>query len=174
MLHPAQIAGKGRSRKRVDPVTGMMRLLAVVLVALALALSGMAAAMPMAKARGGMVFVICTGGGSATVTLDQDGNPVAPMKDCANCPACLAPTALPTPPVRGLPARDLTYRVLQARVSTLTLPARPHLRPETRGPPPAARERLDMAPFGTPADLAADNVHGMQRFRGRTQPAART
>lgn len=173
MPHPSQIAGKGSPRIRVTPAAGMMRVLAVALMALALALSGMAAAMPLAKAPGGAVFVICAEGGSATVMLDQDGNPVAPVKDCANCPDCLAPTALLTIPSRGLPVRHATFHTVQARVNTLTLPARPHLRPETRGPPPAARERLDMALTGSFADIATRDGHGMQRFRGRTQPAAR-
>jgi len=111
-----------------------MRILVVALMELALALSGMAAAMPLRKPPGGTVFVVCADGGSATVTLDQDGNPVAPMKDCANCPDCLAPTALFDPPSRGLPERSATYHAIQTTVTDLTLPARPYLRPETRGP----------------------------------------
>ena len=176
MPHLAQRTGKGSPRIRVtaSPAIRAQGIVLVILMAVALLLSGMAAAMPLAKAPGGAVFVICAEGGSATIILDQDGNPVAPMKDCANCPDCLAPTALLTSPSRGLPLRHATYRTVQARVNTLTLPARPHLRPETRGPPPAARERLDMALTGKTADIATKDGHGMQRFRGRTQPAART
>ena len=174
MLHPAQIAGKERSRNRVMPAADVMRILTLALMALALALSGMATAMPLTKAPGGAVFVICADGGSATVTLDQNGNPVAPEKDCANCPNCLAPAALFVPPARDLPQRFAICRPERKAADTLTLPGRPHLRPETRGPPPAARERLDMALTGKTADIATKDGHGMPRFRGRTQPAART
>ncbi len=176
MPHLAQRTGKGSIRIRVtaSPVTRAQGILLVILTAVALTLSGMATATSFAKTPDGTAFVICAEGGSATIILDQDGNPVAPMKDCANCPDCLAPTALLTTPSRDLPVRHSTFHTVQARVNTLTLPARPHLRPETRGPPPAARERLDMALTGNTADIATKDGHGMQRFRGRTQPAART
>ena len=176
MQRPAHIGGKGSPRIRVTPAPAIRAqgILLVILMAVALTLSGMATATSFAKTPDGTAFVICAEGGSATIILDQDGNPVAPMKDCANCPDCLAPTALLTTPSRGLPLRHATYRTVQARVNTLTLPARPHLRPETRGPPPATHERFETAPFGTLADLAADSGHGIQHFCGRTQPAART
>ena len=176
MQRPAHIGGKELPRSRVIlAVAGRAQgIVLVILMVVALLLSGMATATPFAKTPDGTAFVICAEGGSATIILDQDGNPVAPMKDCANCPDCLAPTALLTAPSRGLPLRHATFHTVQARVNTLTLPARPHLRPETRGPPPAARERLDMALTGKTADIATKDGHGMQRFRGRTQPAART
>lgn len=176
MPHLAQRTGKGLPRIRVTPAPAIRAqgIVLVILIAVALLLSGMAAATPFAKTPDGTAFVICAEGGSATIILDQDGNPVAPMKDCANCPDCLAPTALLTTPSRGLPQRSVTYRPVQTVVNTLTLPAPPHLRPETRGPPPAARERLDMALTGKTADIATRDGHGMQRFRGRTQPATRS
>ena len=155
------------------PATRAQGIVLVILMAVALLLSGMAAATPFAKMPDGTAFVICAEGGSASIILDRDGNPVAPMKDCANCPNCLAPTALPTIPSRGLPVRHATFHTIQVRVNTFTLPACPHLRPETRGPPPAARERPDMALIGSLADIASKDGHGMRRFRGRTQPAAR-
>ena len=175
MQRPAHIGGKELPRSRVIlAVAGRAQgIVLVILTAVALLLSGMATATPFAKTPDGTAFVICAEGGSATIILDQDGNPVAPMKDCANCPDCLAPTALLTTPARTLPVRHATFHTVQARVHTLTLPARPHLRPETRGPPPVARERLDMALTGKTADIATKDSHGMQRFRGRTQPAAR-
>ena len=175
MQRPAHIGGKELPRSRVIlAVAGRAQgIVLVILMVVALLLSGMATATPFAKTPDGTAFVICAEGGSATIILDQDGNPVAPMKDCANCPDCLAPTALLTTPARTLPVRHATFHTVQARVHTLTLPARPHLRPETRGPPPVARERLDMALTGKTADIATKDSHGMQRFRGRTQPAAR-
>ena len=176
MPHLALRTGKGSPRIRVTPAAAIRAqgIVLVILMAAALLLSGMAAATPFAKTPDGTAFVICAEGGSATIILDQDGNPVAPMKDCANCPDCLAPTALLTTPSRGLPIRRAAFHTVQARADSLTLPARPHLRPETRGPPPAARERLDMALTGKTADIATKDGHGMPRFRGRTQPAART
>lgn len=144
-----------------------------ILVALSLIVSGMAAAMPLSKAPGGTAFVICAETGSSTIYLDRSGNPVAPMKNCANCPDCLLPTALLTPPSPELPERHASWHLDQAHAAEVVLPARPHLRPETRGPPPAARERLDMAPVGISVAMAAKDGRGIQSFCGRTQPAAR-
>ncbi|WP_432616741.1 DUF2946 family protein [Albidovulum sp.] len=175
MQQPGQIAGRGRSRKGVIPAAAgsIHRLCIAILVALSLMVSGVASAMPLSKAPGGTAFVICAETGSSTIYLDRSGNPVAPMKNCGTCPHCLLPTALLTPPSAEVPARCAIWESAQIRAAEATLPARPRLRPETRGPPPAACERLDMAFVGISVGVAAKDRHGIQRFRGRTQPAAR-
>jgi hypothetical protein len=176
MQHSAQIAGKGRSRERVTPAAevNVRRMCIAILVALSLIVSGMAAAMPLSKAPGGAAFVICAGNGPSTIYLDRNGKPVAPMKDCANCPDCLLPTALPTSPSQGIPERYATYHPAEAHATGLVLPAFPHLRPETRGPPPVARECLQAAPTGIIAGRAAKDSRGKSPFHGRTNLAART
>lgn len=173
MQRIAQNAGKGASRNRVNlGAAGRVHCTCVViLLAVSLMLSGMAAAMPFAKAPGGEVFVICAEGGSTRIYIDQYGNPVAPMKDCANCPDCLAPFALPATPSRGLSDRRATYRPGQATAHDLSVPAPPYLRPETRGPPSVVSACLDVAPVGRSAGTATKDNQRLQSACGWTQPA---
>jgi len=76
----------------------------------------------------GFEVTLCTGDGPVTVTLDGQGNPVAPAH---HCPACIL--ALPLPPV--------PVALAQPALRVLALPAPPSAKQPARAPvratPPA-------------------------------------
>lgn len=132
-----------KESSRLPALTGGMdtiqRLGLTVVLALALAFAGGVQALPLVHGLGGEEIVICSDGGIETIMLDRDGNPVGPADSCATCPDCLSVDSVDLPEPGALPVNGEAIAV-SARRLPVELPclSRPHLRPETRGPPPVA------------------------------------
>lgn len=105
-----------------------------------LCLALVAGSVTMAVARGQSAaltgagtFVICTGYGVTTITLDSDGNPVGPVYLCPDCLAGLAACIVPDQTVLPMP---MTSARAQRPLRLAWLPPRPPmLAPLARGPP---------------------------------------
>lgn len=114
-------------------------LLVTLVLALALAFAGAARAMPLAHGLDQQTFVICSDGGSKTVTVDREGVPVQPSNACLSCPECLggSPFAFTLPETARLTAEtaDAAPFVLKAVARSPIL----HQRPVSRGPPPVGK-----------------------------------
>ena len=99
----------------------------------------------MIHAQGMQAIVICSDHGAETIYLDRDGVPTRPMQSCLTCPDCLGAAALDIALPQGVQARHEAPVFRLALPSDPAVPARPRLRPETRGPPPATHGTHDMA-----------------------------
>lgn len=107
-----------------------------LILSLALALVSQTMAVTRAQAmQPGQTLVICSGYGVATITLDADGNPTAPVHPCPDClaglgmilPASASAPAAPQGYARSAPVSETYF------VPTVFWPVGP-----ARGPPPAA------------------------------------
>lgn len=111
-----------------------LRVLCGLFLALVLSLTSVTMAVARGQMTGAMTLELCDGhGGTATVTLDADGNPVDSTQ---HCPDCLIATPAPAGDPVMAPARPLTRS--EPHVCALPLdadqPAAPE--PAARGPPP--------------------------------------
>lgn len=154
-------------------MAGIRQMVVVAVLALALALSGQARALPLVHSAGMGAVVICSDMGMQTIYLDASGAPAKFPSDCATCPECTAAPALFTPPppvgaaARGRAGHD------PIRLARQAVPPSRHLRPETRGPPPEARAVNDMAPAAVPQFAAPRHSTGPCHRIGRSQTEAR-
>lgn len=105
-----------------------------LLLALTLAFSGASRAAGLLSAEG-TSMIICADGGAVAITLDAEGNPVAPGAAHRHCPDCFAPAgaALADHPPSAVPA-TFVARSFAVPLTHVPRPAR-HTRPEPRGPP---------------------------------------
>lgn len=76
-----------------------LRLTLSLLLCLGLALTGGTMAVMRGQMAQSFTMVICTGHGTATVTLDADGNPVDFMHACPDCTLTLAVPGFDSPVV---------------------------------------------------------------------------
>ena len=152
-----------------------IRLLHVLLIALAFALGGGPRVHAMAGGPGGMALVICSEEGARTIYLDASGNPASPMGDCAKCLNCLAASG-PGVAVAGLILTMPAARHRRAVSPARALPRqRRHHRPQSRGPPPeapgsvrtAAPKTRSRVAAGCELDRMACPVSGLRRNYGR-------
>lgn len=105
-----------------------------LILALILALAAQTAAVARTQAPG-MEMTLCTGDGPVTVTLDAQGNPVAPSH---HCPACiLAPSLPPTATAPGQPPHSLRP-LSPAQAAVLAVRGPSHPTPPARAPPLSA------------------------------------
>lgn len=117
----------------------MMRSLkSLCLFGLCLALTVGSVTMAVARSQsavlaGAGTFVICTGYGVTTITLDADGNPVGPVHPCPDCLAGLAACIVPDQTVLPMPATSA--RAKQPLRLAWLPPRPPMLTPLARGPP---------------------------------------
>ncbi len=143
----------------------LLRPLLCLVVALALALSGVAAA--AATVHGPVTqMVICGNGGAETIRLDAKGNPVK-GNQCCDCLDCLTmAVALPTPlpPGATQPAAVAVSPVLP--VAQLSGPL-PCLAPLPRGPPAATPLPCDLP---AQAGLFRAALDQTQVQRGKAMP----
>lgn len=97
--------------------------------------------------------VLCAESGEEVIYLDANGQPVDPMVDCSKCPDCMSNTllALPVSALAHEMPPALAASHLPAVVPALTLSR--HLRPQSRGPPPANPEMDDPAPLAVMSSL---------------------
>lgn len=105
-----------------------------LLLVLMLSLTSVTMAVARAQAASGADVVICSTDGTSTVSLDPQGNPIAPSHPC---PFCLAAAHAVAIPVLGteLPQRPFTLmRVLTVEHLKLS-GAQFAPRPVARGPP---------------------------------------
>ncbi len=120
-------------------------LMHVFVIALALALGGG----PRVHAMGGeadlTALVICSEAGVRTIYLDTSGTPAHPVKNCNKCPCCDALLSS-MPAISGFAlSAPLARRRGGSRHSSPTPRPRRHQRPQSRGPPPGAPGRIDLA-----------------------------
>lgn len=105
-------------------------------LSLVLALASVTLAHARGQARIGDTFVLCTGGGAVTVTLDAEGNPTGPAHICPDMALALMagvaamPASVPVPQVTSHAEQEAFVATLAAPV---TLPVG-----EPRGPPPGS------------------------------------
>ena len=122
---------------RAWPWAIQLKLLAVIVVSVALVFTGAARAMAMNHPMGVESLVICAEGGPTVIYLDASGQPVDPMVDCSKCPECLnnLPHILSNSVVAPEKPFICETRLLPPSAPAVTLSR--HLRPQTRGPPVA-------------------------------------
>lgn len=111
-----------------------MRLLIGLFLALLMSLTSVTMAVARAQSAGAMQLELCDAhGGTATITLDASGNPIA---DPHHCPDCLAAAPALPPVATDAPARPLTRS--ERHVCALPIPVEDEVAPEpaARGPPP--------------------------------------
>lgn len=165
-----------RTRRRAPHLRmgGVRQAIVVIALALALALAGQARARALVHAPGGAEMVICSDEGMKTVYLDAAGAPAKSPSDCWNCPDCIGAPAIATPPTPVGPASPDVTAVGRAQPAGQALSPSRYLRPETRGPPQAARGIHDLAPAAVP--LLAEDGHstGQCHRIGRPLTEART
>ena len=111
-----------------------------VLLCMALAVSGtMAAAARVTMAvetATTTTLVICAEGQNATITLDAAGRPVAPKShDCASCPDCTQPSAVPVAAHAPASAPDLIARLATPRFIPIFVLIRAAGPMQARAPP---------------------------------------
>lgn len=111
-----------------------LRAISGLLVAIVLSLTSVTMVVARAQSAGSMQLELCDAhGGTATVTVDASGNPIA---DPHHCPDCLSATAAPGDAPATAPARPVTRG--ERQVCALALPVEDATPPEpaARGPPP--------------------------------------
>lgn len=109
----------------------------------------------LAQAGQGNWIEICSEGGAVwvQVTEDETPDPKAPCPRCADCALCAltGPAPLPDLPVwavfQGVQNGQWALKPLYKTVNS------PRLRPETRGPPVAAQDRIARAPRAVLASI---------------------
>ena len=83
-------------------------------------------------------MVICGQDGLTRVTLDRDGNPVAPVGDCTHCNSCLAqPLTLTTD--HAVPPRLAGWSLAEQPSLTAPVLLDRLWKPRARGPPNKSR-----------------------------------
>ncbi len=107
-----------------------------LILALILALASQTVAVARtAMSAPGMEMTLCTGDGPVTVTLDAQGNPVAPSH---HCPACILALLLPpTATAPGQPPHSLRP-LSPAQAALLAVRGPSHTTPPARAPPLSA------------------------------------
>lgn len=106
----------------------------VLLLALSLAVSGVASATAPAKAEG-VTLLLCADGREFTVTLDATGNPVPAHRAHGLCSDCVVAAEAVMPGV-AVALGATTFALCPAIAVVAAAPVdRRHLRPEPRGPP---------------------------------------
>lgn len=111
-----------------------MKLLSGLFLSLVMSLTSVTMAVAHAQSAGAMQLELCDAhGGTATITVDAAGNPIAPPH---HCPDCLAAVPALPPLATDAPARPLTRSERQVCALPITVddPATPE--PAARGPPP--------------------------------------
>jgi hypothetical protein len=105
-----------------------------LILVLMLSLTSVTMAVARAQAAAGSDIVICATGGTSTVSLDPQGNPVTPSHPC---PFCLAAAHAVAIPVSGVELPRPPFTLLRAvAVEPPQLPgAQSAPRPHARGPP---------------------------------------
>lgn len=86
-------------------LTGRMRFLASLILALTVALSSVTMAQARHHARAADMVQLCTGVGMIVVAVDAQGNPTGPMLPCPDCTPALAALAGADGPSPGLARR---------------------------------------------------------------------
>lgn len=110
--------------------------LSALLLALMLALTSVTEAVARGQSAGITEMVICSAWGVSTVTLDAEGNPVAPSHPCAVCLAATGGALLPA--VALPPARPLAAALLWLPPGAGDAASRPAPVALARGPPAVA------------------------------------
>lgn len=163
--------------RRSMTLVGMIRILhvaAVFILVLALGLVGTTRAMALHQVQPLAAMVICSGEGTETIYLDANGNPVDHSTDCATCPDCIG-GSVPFLPSSTAAQVSRTPAVASGlSPAFVSLPPAPHLRPETRGPPPVAHDDNDLAHAAAPVRAAMFSASGACHRNGRSLTEART
>lgn len=126
-------------------VVRYVRILTVLMIALAVGFTGVPRAHAMGVGGDTVPMVICSEDGAQTIYVSADGTPAPRGSDCAKCPLCIA---LSVPGLIGSEASGharLSRRYRGIRPATLALRTRRYMRRQSRGPPSDNPERLDPA-----------------------------
>lgn len=134
-----------------------MRLLAVALIAL----SGMASFAGTHPAFGEVEMVICGDGGVQTITLDADGQPVAPHKGkCPHCPSCLQTPVATLAHSFAVVAATQCWEMACVIPTRKAIPRQHWMAPIARGPPINSLDDISLTLFA--AGLPRGAVHRAQ------------
>lgn len=111
-----------------------MRALTALLLSLLLAVTSVTMATARGEAPIGQTMTLCSEGGTITVTLDANGNPVAPHAHlCPDCLSAVLAANLPAP--LAIPTRPLTKAAALPLPTTLRLAGLAHRPGNARAPP---------------------------------------
>lgn len=110
----------------------MMRILLSFLLSLTLGLASVG--MAIARTDGGLSrqITICSGQGTAVISIDANGNPVGTPH---HCPDCLTGVTMALPPVDIVGEAKRAKGLLPSPVSGRAPPALARLAPRAQGPP---------------------------------------
>lgn len=163
-----------RVRAQAYGMDAIQRLVFSLLLSLALALAGTAQGLPQMSGPAFAEMVICADGGVKTVQVALGDAPATAPDDCATCPDCLSLAGMDLSGPNPAPAafEVAAEPVVPVRIEPL-FPASPHLRPETRGPPPVAHGHADPECADVPPVAVARATHGVLHLNGRCQTEAR-
>lgn len=128
-----------------SPCADRLKVLVLVLFAMALAFSGGARAMALTHSVGIEGQVICADGGETVIYLDTEGQPVDPMVHCSKCPECMNNLLHVVPTCMGAHDRPTFSAARLLPPAAPALAPSHHLRPQSRGPPVATPEKHDTA-----------------------------
>lgn len=131
--HPRRRAS-GPSASAARALRACGRALAWLHLALFLGYAALAAGTMAQRTADGIAVVLCTGEGTVTVTLDQNGNPVDAAHDPCAWAAAGAPATLQPPVLLAAPARARALRAAPAPTGALIASAVRRAHPP-RAPP---------------------------------------
>lgn len=109
-----------------------LRLCSSLFLACVLALTSVTMALARQQTAGGETVVICTTDGLKAITLDDQGNPVAPVH---LCPLCLAAVDLPPALIAESRGESRLVAVLPSQIATIKGFSRACSNQHARAPP---------------------------------------